>query len=115
METEQRREPRSRAATGYAATEKPLFIPLKREFFEAFERGEKTEEYRPMGPRWNHETCRHGREVVLSLGYGKGRRLRGKIVAFTVHHRAFELPGWVECYGDRKGEAAVIGVKLHNS
>lgn len=32
---------------------KPLFIPIKREFFEAFERGDKTHEYRLYGPRWN--------------------------------------------------------------
>jgi hypothetical protein len=30
---------------------KPLFIPLKAEFFEAFERGEKDTEYRVYGPR----------------------------------------------------------------
>lgn len=49
--------------------EKPLFIPLKREFFQAFKAGEKVEEYRPEGPRWNARTCRVGRPVVLSLGY----------------------------------------------
>ena len=31
--------------------EKPLFIPLKREFFEAFKAGQKVEEFRPEGPR----------------------------------------------------------------
>ena len=33
---------------------KPLFIPLKAEFFNAFERGEKTAEYRVYGPRWTN-------------------------------------------------------------
>lgn len=62
--------------------EKPLFIPLCREWFERFERGEKTTEYRVYGPRWNERTCRIGRPVVLSMGYGKARRLHGKITRF---------------------------------
>lgn len=45
----------------------PLFIPLKTEFYEGFLRGDKREEYRVHGPRWNEKTCRIGREAVLSL------------------------------------------------
>lgn len=60
-------------------TEKPLFIPLKGEYFDRFERGEKSEELRRWGPRWNMDTCRPGREVVLSRGYGKQKRLRALI------------------------------------
>lgn len=62
---------------------KPLFIPLKREHFEAFERGEKTTEYRVVGPRWNAGTCAIGRPVTLRLGYS-GRSLWRTIVAFNV-------------------------------
>lgn len=61
---------------------KPLFIPLKREWFEAFERGEKTHEYRIYGPRWNATTCAPGRAVLLSYGYS-GRRLSGVVRSFT--------------------------------
>lgn len=89
---------------------KPLFIPLKREYFEAFERGEKREEYRPFGPRWNAETCRVGRTVVLSLGYGKARRITGIITSFRVDHHPERLPGWVECYGKKHVLAACIGI-----
>jgi len=64
--------------------DKPLFIPLKGEHFEAFERGEKDTEYRPYGKRWNERTCYLGRPVVLSFGYGKHRRLTGVIRSFTV-------------------------------
>ncbi|OPY70470.1 MAG: hypothetical protein A4E62_01557 [Syntrophorhabdus sp. PtaU1.Bin002] len=64
-------------------TLKPLFIPLKREHFEAFENGTKTTEFRQYGPRWNERTCVVGRPVVLSLGYGKQRRLEGLITAFS--------------------------------
>lgn len=93
-------------------TTKPLFIPLKREFFEAFKAGEKTQEYRPLGPRWNERTCALGRSVVLSLGYGKAQRLVGVITGFTTHSKPHLLPGWSDCYGDRHDTAAVIEITV---
>lgn len=88
-------------------------MPLKREHFEAFERGEKTEEYRPYGPRWNEKTCRVGRAVTISLGYGKARRLRGEVVSFQKDRHPFLLPGWLDCYGADLGEqAARIGIRI---
>lgn len=68
------------------ATEPPLFIPLKAEFFEAFQAGTKTEELRRYGPRWNERTCRVGRAVVLSRGYGRQARLQGRIWRFKKQH-----------------------------
>jgi hypothetical protein len=65
-------------------SEKPLFIPLKTEHYEAFKRGDKTTEYRLAGPRWNAATCPVGRAVVLSKGYGKGDRLNGRVIGFAV-------------------------------
>jgi hypothetical protein len=50
------------------AAERPLFIPLRREFFEAFRDGRKVEEFRVHGARWNKKTCRVGRKVIRSLG-----------------------------------------------
>jgi len=91
-----------------------LFIPLKREYFEAFERGEKEFEYREYGPRWNERTCRIGRPVVLSMGYGKARRLRGVVNFFDTSATPSLLPGWSACYGDNHRTAAIIGVKLNN-
>jgi hypothetical protein len=61
---------------------KPLFIPLKKEYFEEFEHGEKTTEYRQYGPHWNERTCTPGRPVILSCGYSKHRRLKGIIKDF---------------------------------
>lgn len=90
----------------------PLFIPLKTEFYEGFLRGDKREEYRVHGPRWNEKTCRIGREVILSKGYGKQNRVRGVIVGFRVDTNPQALPGWAECYGDRHTEAACIEVSL---
>lgn len=64
--------------------ERPLFIPLRREWFDAFACGEKAEEFRPYNARWNERSCRIGRPVVLSCGYGSKRRLRGVVVGFRV-------------------------------
>lgn len=65
-------------------SDKPLFIPLKAEYFYQFKRGEKHVEMRKYGPRWNEKTCKVGREVTLSLGYGKAHRMSGRIVSFSV-------------------------------
>lgn len=58
---------------------KPLFVPLKTEYFRAFEAGSKTTEYRLYGPRWNETTCIPGRAVTLSHGYS-GERIPAVIV-----------------------------------
>lgn len=61
--------------------EKPLFLPLRKEHFESFRRGDKDTEYRLHGRRWNGITCRVGRTVVLSCGYS-GERLNGVVSSF---------------------------------
>lgn len=76
---------------------KPLFIPLKTVYFEAFKSGKKTVEYRRYGLRWNERTCRFGRRVVLSKGYGKAHRLNGRIVGFQ--RRYMQSAAWLACYG----------------
>lgn len=63
-------------------SEKPLFIPLNTEYYEAFACGDKSEELRLYGPRWNEKTCKVGRKVVLSKGYGKQNRMTGVIWKF---------------------------------
>lgn len=65
---------------------KPLFIPLKTKHFEAFADGRKTEELRLYGPCWNENTCKIGRAVTLSKGYGKYARMTGKIWRFKKQH-----------------------------
>ncbi|MFZ5698756.1 MAG: hypothetical protein ACOY9J_08610 [Pseudomonadota bacterium] len=92
---------------------KPLFIPLKSEYFDAFARGEKTTEYRRWSARWCATSCVIGREVILSKGYGNKYRLRGVITSFSVCETPDELPGWKECYGSGPGEhAACIEIKV---
>lgn len=93
--------------------EAPLFIPLKTCYFEQFANGTKTVEYRRYGRGWNHDTCRVGRPVVISKGYGKYSRLTGQIVTFHVSHNPQTIPGWSDCYGhDGNAQAACIGINL---
>lgn len=91
---------------------KPLFIPLKTAYFEAFAKGEKTVEYRPYGPRWNECTCPVGRKVTLSHGYGKARRLTGTVIAFERSAAPTRTAAWMDCYGDKGGDAACIHIRL---
>ncbi|MGC8520184.1 MAG: hypothetical protein ACP5P4_16965 [Steroidobacteraceae bacterium] len=59
-------------------SDKPLFVPLKTQYFRAFEAGIKTIEYRRAGPLWNERRCWIGRPVTLSHGYS-GSRLYTRI------------------------------------
>jgi hypothetical protein len=96
--------------------ETALFIALKREFFEAFKDGSKREEFRAYGPRWNERTCRVGRRVTLSLGYGKQHRLSGVIVGFRQDKAPTYTRAWFDCFGSTgEGMAACIGIKLDES
>lgn len=61
---------------------KPLFIPLTAKYYDQYEAGEKSEELRLYGPRWNEKTCQPGRRVILSRGYGKKHRMTGVIWQF---------------------------------
>lgn len=63
-------------------TEKPLFIPLRTQWFREFEAGTKDTEYRAYGPRWNEGTCRVGRDAVISHGYS-GARLQRRVAGFA--------------------------------
>ena len=98
-------------------TDRPLFLPLKREYFDAFERGHKIVEYRKYGPRWNERTCVVGRAVTLSCGYGKARRLQGRIVWFG---RARGPRGFgsvtatavMDVFGTLDIELAEIGIRI---
>lgn len=63
--------------------EKPLFIPLRTQWFREFEAGTKDTEYRAYGPRWNERACRVGRKATISHGYS-GKRLERVVAAFKV-------------------------------
>ena len=57
---------------------------LRHRFFDAFKAGEKTREWRRLNARWNADTCRLGRRVVLMRGYTRAGRLQGVITAYEV-------------------------------
>lgn len=87
---------------------KPLFVPLKTDWFRAFQSGAKTVEFRRYGPRWNETTCVVGRDITLSLGYS-GPRLYGVIRKFhRIASRA--VPEATAIYGDC--EIAAIEIDL---
>lgn len=65
-----------------ATTRPMMFVPLRGVWFDAIACGEKTDEWRRVGPRFNFETCRPGREIILSRGYS-GARLRVRILSVT--------------------------------
>jgi hypothetical protein len=69
-------------------TEKPLFIPLKKNHYLAFFLGRKTVEYRHYSPDWNERNCRVGRAVTLSCGYGKKNRMSGIVEEATICHHS---------------------------
>lgn len=85
----------------------PLFVPLARQWFEAFRVGEKRHEWRRYGRGWNETTCPIGRQVTLALGYTR-TRLAGHIVSFE--KRPAEGPA--EAIYGVDTECAVIGIAL---
>ncbi|MFX4226482.1 MAG: hypothetical protein ACFHHU_00905 [Porticoccaceae bacterium] len=95
---------------------KPLFVPLRTEFFELFENGSKCIEYRLYGDRWNENTCFEGRPITLSHGYGKQRRLHRHIKNFA-KRLGSELPpedqsAVISVYGRLDVSLACIEVTL---
>ena len=92
-------------------SEKALFIPLKREYYEAFADGSKTTEYRRHERGWNEKNCRIGRKVVLSLGYGKQSRMNGIVRSFQIVSGK-DLSGVKDVYGTDDIEIAAIGIDI---
>jgi hypothetical protein len=98
---------------GFAQTSlmsRPLFIALRRAHFEAFASGQKTEEWRRHGPRWNAGTCIVGRSVIVSLGWRGRRRLTGVV---TSYREAMAEGDAAAIYG-MDVMCAVIGIALND-
>lgn len=95
--------------------DKPLFIPLKTEYYEAFENGSKTIEYRPYGPRWNDKTLWWGRPVVISKGYGKQNRMRGNILKWKIRAASKLNKNVRESVMDCYGTLDIVIAEIHIS
>jgi hypothetical protein len=97
-------------------SDKPLFIPLKVEYFDAFRDGRKRTEYRIYGKRWNHDTCYPGRAVTLSRGYGIKARLRGRVARLNVWPvdglEDSARTAFLACYGRADVMVAAIDIEI---
>lgn len=95
---------------------KPLFLPLKTEYYRQFQSGIKRCELRKYGKRFNEKSCFHGRHIILSKGYGKHERMTGIIVSFDKKHGSeaddASRKAILEVYGTLELEIACIGVKI---
>ncbi len=91
---------------------KPLFIPLRAQYFADFVAGMKHYEYRPLGPRWNEKVCFRGRPVLLSRGYGLRERATGVITEFFVSRVDGVPAAYRECYPKARSmdPVACIGI-----
>lgn len=91
---------------------KPVFLPLISKYYEAFKDGSKRSEYRLYGDRWNERTCRVGRPVTISKGYGKRNRIYAFVESFKRVQRC-DLPPDISAlveyiYAGTKGDVAII-------
>lgn len=91
-----RERQRSEIVKGAPAV-KPLFIPLKGEYYDAFLAGTKDTEYRRAGRGWNKRTCWIGRPATLSRGYGKKNRLHRTVQFYE--ERMMATPEVIKIYG----------------
>ena len=99
---------------------KPLFVPLKTEYWQQFRDGTKRDELRLYGQRWNERTCAIGREVTLSKGYGKHGRMIGRVRGFKRQHGSLFGSTYraaiLAVYGTLNVEIACISIELlHNT
>lgn len=99
------------SASDSTAGEKPLFIPLRTWWFRQFQRTIKDTEYRAYGPRWNENTCRVGRRVMLSHGYS-GARMEGFVGEFRKMRIEDTPPAAREIYPNAQYIAAIKIVGL---
>jgi hypothetical protein len=71
---------------------KPLFLILKREFFHAIARGEKTVEYREATSYWQNRLKKPFETALFQLGYEKNApRLLADIISITLVDDCYEI------------------------
>ncbi len=73
---------------------KILHLPLKREWYEMIERGEKTEEYREVKPYWLKRVLPIGTFDELRICFSYGYTKRTMIFNVTDYRVDFGKPEW---------------------
>jgi hypothetical protein len=95
--------------------QKPAFIPLKKKYYLEFKNGTKNTEYRKYGNRWTEKNFQIGRQVTLSLGYGKQNRMTKTIVdCYKIN--STKLSSKIQndiyiCYGEKNIDILAIELK----
>lgn len=101
--------------------EKPLFVPLARQWYRAFAEGRKRIEFRPAGivvgrdgversSPWNARTCRLGRPALLSNGYHVAGRIPAVIESYSEHPDAGETTeAFDQIYPEHRARGGMVG------
>jgi hypothetical protein len=85
----------------------PLFVALKRCWWEQYRDGTKRVEWRVYGPRWNCRVAWKGRPVTLSLGYS-GPRIAAEVVRTRKVPRALAPEKARQFYPDATHFCAIL-------
>lgn len=92
---------------------KPIFIPLKSEYYQAFLDGSKRIEYRRAGVgQFTLAKCTPGRDVTLSKGYGRRDRIRGTVVRSWIEHHEHPAGAIAACYGHQPIDIIAIEITV---
>ena len=95
---------------------KPIFIPLKSQYFEDFKNGSKRIEYRRAGVgQFTLAKCTPGREVTLSKGYGTRDRIRGTVVRSWIERHEYPTGAIAQCYGTEPIDIIAIEIAVDRS
>ncbi|MGK7903867.1 MAG: hypothetical protein AB4352_21170 [Hormoscilla sp.] len=92
---------------------KPIFIPLKSEYYQTFLNGSKRIEYRRAGVgQFTLAKCIPGREVTLSKGYSKRDRIKGTIVRSWIERHKHPTGAIAACYGTEQIDIIAIEIAV---
>ncbi len=101
------------SSVAISRTMKPIFIPLKSQYFEDFKNGRKQIEYRRAGVgQFTLAKCTPGREVTLSKGYSKSNRITGTVVRSWIEHHEHPTGAIAKCYGTEPIDIIAISIRV---
>lgn len=96
----------------------PMYLVLKREYFDAFAEGSKSIEYRRYGGQFTERVYFVGRRVVLATRYDRRALVMpARVTTFRIEP-AIKHPDMIEFYGGRLApgdQVALIGLEVLRS